>query len=176
VDGDSVTALWRVTGASRNRFDFHALKDEVIRLYVKASSSDPVEEVHPCCAQPAKTAGHLSAAVHYRLHDLESDEWLLAQQCPTTDNVAKRGNQDAARSNDRHSRAMNAINLIVPYRHQGMWLFDDTRVGRDKEPFVSGADKMIDMLVREIPNAQQGFRLPFSATPEPRLQAMQRLI
>ena len=65
---------------------------------------------------------------------------------------------------------MNAINLIAPYRYQGMWVFDDARVGLDKEPFVSGADTMIDVLVREIPNAQKGFRLLFSETPFPGYQ------
>jgi len=63
--------------------------------------------------------------------------------------------------------AMNTINLIVPYRYEGMWVFDDPRVGLDKEPFVSGADRLIDMLVADIPNAQKGFRLLFSATPFP---------
>jgi predicted ATPase len=29
---------------------------------------------------------------------------------------------------------MNAINLIVPHRYEGMWVFDDARVGLDKEP------------------------------------------
>ncbi len=57
---------------------------------------------------------------------------------------------------------MNAINLIVPYRHEGMWVFDDARVGLDKEPFVSGADTMIDVLVNDIPNAQKGLRLHWS--------------
>jgi len=65
---------------------------------------------------------------------------------------------------------MNAINLILPYRYQGMWVFDDPRVGLNKEPFVSGADTMIDVLVREIPNAQNGFRLLFSSTPFPGYQ------
>ena len=66
------------------------------------------------------------------------------------------------------SRAeLNAINLIVPYRYEGMWVFDDPRVGLDKEPFVSGADKMIDVLVASIPSAQSGFRLLFSASPFP---------
>jgi hypothetical protein len=62
---------------------------------------------------------------------------------------------------------MNSISLIVPYRHEGMWVFDDPRVGLDKEPFVSGADTMIDVLVTEIPNANKGFRLLFSASPFP---------
>ena len=48
---------------------------------------------------------------------------------------------------------MNAINLIVPYRYEGMWVFDDARSGLDKEPFVSGADTMIDVVVNDIPNA-----------------------
>ena len=29
----------------------------------------------------------------------------------------------------------------------GMWVFDDERVGLDKEPFVAGADTMIDTAV-----------------------------
>jgi hypothetical protein len=62
---------------------------------------------------------------------------------------------------------MNAINVIKPYRWEGMWVFDDPRVGLDKEPFVSGADIMIDVLVKDIPNAEQGFRLIFSGTPFP---------
>ena len=62
---------------------------------------------------------------------------------------------------------MNAINFVVPYRYQGMWVFDDPRVGLYKEPFVSGADAMIDVLVRDNPDAHQGFRLLFSSTPFP---------
>jgi hypothetical protein len=62
---------------------------------------------------------------------------------------------------------MNAIYLIVPYRYEGMWVFDDARVGLNKEPFVSGADTMIDLLVADVPNAERGFRLLFSATPFP---------
>ena len=64
-------------------------------------------------------------------------------------------------------RQMNSINFIFPYRYEGMWVFDDPRVGLDKEPFVSGADTMMDVLVADIPGAQQGFRLLFSATPFP---------
>lgn len=42
---------------------------------------------------------------------------------------------------------MNQINTIYPYKHKGQWVFDDKAVGLDKEPFVAGADDMIDMLV-----------------------------
>jgi len=62
---------------------------------------------------------------------------------------------------------MNAINLILPYRYEGMWVFDDARVGLNKEPFVSGADTMIDVLVADLPNAEHGFRLLFSGTAFP---------
>jgi hypothetical protein len=48
-----------------------------------------------------------------------------------------------------------------------MWVFDDPSVGLDKEPFVSGADSMIDLLVAGIPNADGGFRMLFSAIPFP---------
>ena len=48
---------------------------------------------------------------------------------------------------------MNTINVIAPYKHLGMWVFDDPRVGLNQEPFVSGADAMIDRVVADIPNA-----------------------
>jgi len=62
---------------------------------------------------------------------------------------------------------MNAINVISPYRHLGMWVFDDPRVGLTQEPFVAGADTMMDRAVADIPNAEQGFTLIFSASPFP---------
>ena len=62
---------------------------------------------------------------------------------------------------------MNSIGLIVPYKHQGMWVFDDPSVGLIREPFVAGIDTMIDRLVASIANAERGFRLLFSATPFP---------
>ena len=62
---------------------------------------------------------------------------------------------------------MNAINVIAPYKHHGMWVFDDQRVGLLQEPFVSGADTMIDRVVADLPNPEHGFTLVFSATPFP---------
>jgi hypothetical protein len=62
---------------------------------------------------------------------------------------------------------MNAINVISPYRHLGMWVFDDPRVGLTQEPFVAGADTMIDRAVADVPNAEQGFTLIFAASPFP---------
>jgi hypothetical protein len=62
---------------------------------------------------------------------------------------------------------MNAISLIMPYKHMGMWVFDDPQVGLVKEPFVAGADAMIDRVVADIPDAEHGFVLIFSASPFP---------
>ncbi len=62
---------------------------------------------------------------------------------------------------------MNALQVIAPYRWQGMWVFDDDRVGLHREPFLAGIDTMIDQLVKDIPNSESGFRLIFSPTPFP---------
>ena len=62
---------------------------------------------------------------------------------------------------------MNALNIIAPYKHHGMWVFDDWRVGLSQEPFVAGADTIIDRMVAAIPDAENGFLLVFSATAFP---------
>ena len=62
---------------------------------------------------------------------------------------------------------MNAINVIAPYKWHGMWVFDDPRVGLVQEPFIAGADTMIDRVVADIPDAEHGFTLIFSTTPFP---------
>jgi hypothetical protein len=46
-------------------------------------------------------------------------------------------------------------------------MFDDPSVGLMREPFVSGIPEMMELLVAGIPDAQQGFRLLFSAEPFP---------
>lgn len=62
---------------------------------------------------------------------------------------------------------MNNIGIIVPYKYEGFWVFDDPAVSLTREPFVSGIDTTIDRLVASIPNASSGFRLLFSAAPFP---------
>jgi hypothetical protein len=62
---------------------------------------------------------------------------------------------------------VNAINVISPYRYLGIWVFDDPRVGLVQEPFVGGADTMIDRVVSGIPDAEGGFSMLFSASPFP---------
>ena len=61
----------------------------------------------------------------------------------------------------------NAIMTIHPYKHEGLWVFDDETTGLVKEPFVSGADDIIERMVAGIPNAAKGFNLIFSAAPFP---------
>ena len=67
------------------------------------------------------------------------------------------------------SRSDNTLWVIHPYRDSGTWVFDDPRVGLRREPFVAGIPEVMDKFVRDIPNADKGFRLLFSATPFPRL-------
>ena len=61
----------------------------------------------------------------------------------------------------------NSIQVIAPYMHNGTWVFDDARVGLVREPFVGGVPEMIDVVVADIPDAADGFRLTFSAKPFP---------
>jgi hypothetical protein len=64
----------------------------------------------------------------------------------------------------------NSLFVIKPYRWEGLWVFDDPNVGLVKEPFVSGADTMIDVATENLPNAAQGFLAIFSARPFPGAQ------
>ena len=64
-------------------------------------------------------------------------------------------------------RPANSIMVIAPYRYSGTWVFDDEAVGLKREPFVAGIPEMIDEMVADIPDADKGFRLTFSAIPFP---------
>ena len=64
----------------------------------------------------------------------------------------------------------NAIMVIVPYRYAGTWVFDDSKAGLVREPFVAGVPEMIDQMVTTIADATNGFRLTFSAQPFPGYQ------
>jgi len=59
-------------------------------------------------------------------------------------------------------RPTNSLMILVPYRHGGTWVFDDPDVGLRREPFVAGIPEMMDEMVRDIPDAEKGFRLLFS--------------
>lgn len=57
---------------------------------------------------------------------------------------------------------MNSIFVIRPYKKLGLWVFDDEARGLKEEPFVGGADTLIDIVTAEIPVAHEGFALLFS--------------
>lgn len=61
----------------------------------------------------------------------------------------------------------NSLFVIAPYKHLDLWVFDDERVGLVQEPFVAGADTIIDAWTKDILDAEKGFRLIFSSEPFP---------
>ncbi len=56
----------------------------------------------------------------------------------------------------------NSISVIYPYYHNGTWVFDDDAVGLVREPFVAGADVIVNGMAADIPGSRQGFTLLFS--------------
>ena len=66
--------------------------------------------------------------------------------------------------------SQNVLMVIEPYWYSSTWVFDDDAHSLVREPFVSGVPDMIDQLVEDIPNARDGFRLIFSASPFPGYQ------
>ena len=58
---------------------------------------------------------------------------------------------------------MNAIIAIHPYKYEGLWVFDDPKAELVQEPFVSGADEIIEKMTQGIKSANAGFTLLFSA-------------
>jgi hypothetical protein len=77
----------------------------------------------------------------------------------------------------------NVLNVIQPYWYANCWVFDDASKGLEKESLEGrfeaelreirvlarlirgGVTKMIDYLVKDIPNARDGFILLFSSQP-----------
>ena len=62
---------------------------------------------------------------------------------------------------------MNSLMVIMPYKYQGQWVFDDPAVGLRREPFIAGIDTLIDKATSAIPDAEHGFRAIFSSAPFP---------
>lgn len=60
----------------------------------------------------------------------------------------------------------NAVHVLYPKRSEfGTWYFTDPAANLDGEPFVGEINDMIDYLVKDIPNAKDGFILYFSDQP-----------
>jgi site-specific DNA-adenine methylase len=57
----------------------------------------------------------------------------------------------------------NSIFVIEPYKWEGLWVFDAPRAGLVREPFVGGADRIIDVATSHIPKASDGFLAIFQA-------------
>jgi hypothetical protein len=57
--------------------------------------------------------------------------------------------------------------VIFPYKVNGIWAFDDEATGLVREPFVDVVNQFIDKMTEEIPGAESGVRLLFSAQPFP---------
>jgi hypothetical protein len=78
--------------------------------------------------------------------------------------------QLATWAKNRGGPSANAIMVIAPYWYNGTWVFDDPDAGLKREPFVAGVPEMIDLLVKDIPESKDGFRLTFAANPFPGFQ------
>src|SRR6478735_5427577 len=97
---------------------------------------------------------------------LERPEWV---ECRHSAGVCAKGGRwtlSAAFAGEINARSVEGprngrINVIAPYRYLDMWVFDDPRAGLSAEPFVGGADTMIDRITGEIPNAADGFVMVF---------------
>ncbi len=65
----------------------------------------------------------------------------------------------------------NSVQVIFPYSVNGVWMFDDADKGLKREPFVGAINPMLDTLCTNIPSAQAGIQLFFSATYLPKYSA-----
>jgi Family of unknown function (DUF6717) len=65
---------------------------------------------------------------------------------------------------------MNSILVIHPYKYGGVWVFDDPQAGLVQEPFVAGADTILDRMAESVGNPRQGLTILFSAQPFPGAQ------
>jgi hypothetical protein len=54
-------------------------------------------------------------------------------------------------SMDTEPPLMNSLFAIAPYKFEGLWVFDDSNAGLSKEPFISGADRILDVITQNIP-------------------------
>lgn len=59
------------------------------------------------------------------------------------------------------------MNVIFPYKTEGIWAFDDAGRGLLREPFVFGIPEIIEQFTGRIADAEQGFKLIFSPGPFP---------
>jgi hypothetical protein len=100
-------------------------------------------------------------------NDVKKTRWALIGALAVLAGAGAGAWQAFLWSSTRGGVPANAIMVIAPYWYNGTWVFDDPAVGLKREPFVAGVPEMIDLLVKDIPDAREGFRLTFSAKPFP---------
>lgn len=64
----------------------------------------------------------------------------------------------------------NFMRVIAPYRYEGTWVFDDPEKGLVKEPFVFGADEMVEWIAGQTEGSEKGLLILFSDRPFPGFQ------
>ena len=99
-------------------------------------------------------------------NDVKKTRWALVAALVVLAGAGMAAWQAYVWSTVRGGVPANAIMVIAPYWYNGTWVFDDPAVGLKREPFVAGVPEMIDV-VKDIPDAREGFRLTFSAKPFP---------
>lgn len=104
-----------------------------------------------------------------RVQEPTSEEDAKAQECldeSDTDSGSE-GDRSIAEAGVQHTT--NQIFVIHPYRWHGQFVFDDEARGLDREPFVAGVPKMLELAAAQagIENPEDGFVLLFSDQPFP---------
>lgn len=59
------------------------------------------------------------------------------------------------------------IKVLMPYKWNTIWVFDDKETGLVREAFVAGADDVMDDLSKDFKKPEKGFVLMFSHEPFP---------
>ena len=120
----------------------------------------------------ARALGDLrkSSELWIRIQDERHEAAHLPFSLPSDEAMTKAVGQIGVECSGTKPSMKNSIFVIKPCKWEGMWVFDDPNVGLVKEPFVGGADTIIDRAIDHIPNASQGFLAVFSAGYSPDVQ------
>ncbi len=103
----------------------------------------------------------------YPRMDRNEHRWFWKISEPNNPAGPQLGDQMTDTDNENQEHARNAIRIIKPYKFAGTWVFDDDNTGLVREPFVEGADDIIDVMTGQMEGAEDGFGLIFSAQPFP---------
>src|SRR2546430_11131671 len=65
--------------------------------------------------------------------------------------------------NRKENDAMNALMVIVPYKYEGLWVFDDAALGLSREPFIAGIDTLLIKPLRTFRTRSTAFAQSLAA-------------